>query len=59
VPDVVLAACLLLVVALVVTSVIAFVWSHRQNDRLGSLIGLGAVVAAGVPAAAYGAMTTL
>jgi hypothetical protein len=57
VPDVVLAACLFLVVALVVTSAIAFVWSHRKNDPLGSLIGLGAVVVAGVPAAAYGAMT--
>jgi hypothetical protein len=57
VPDVALAACLLLVVALVITSVIALVWSHRNDDPLGSLIGLGAVAIAGVPAAAYGAMT--
>jgi hypothetical protein len=55
-PDLVLASCLFLVVALVVTSVIAFVWSHRKNAPMGSLVGLGALVIAGVPAAAYGAM---
>jgi hypothetical protein len=57
VPDVALAACLVLVVGLVVTSVIAFARSHRNDDPLGSLIGLSALVIAGVPAAAYGAMT--
>ena len=55
-PDFALAACLLLVVALVLTSAIAFVWSHRNGDPMGSLIGLGALVIAGIPAAAYGAM---
>jgi anti-sigma B factor antagonist len=48
---------IVLVVALVMTSVIAFVWSHRNDDPMRSLIGLGAVVIAGVPAAPYWAMT--
>ena len=55
-PDLVPLACLLLVVALVVISVVAFVWSHRREDPMGSLVGLGAMVSAGVPAAAFGAM---
>ena len=55
-PEFALAACLVLVVALVGTSAIAFVWSHRKEDPMGSLIGLGSLVAAGIPAAAYGAM---
>jgi hypothetical protein len=52
-PDLVLATCLLLVV----TSAVAFVRSHRRDNRRGSLVGLGVLVVAGVPAAAYGAMT--
>jgi hypothetical protein len=56
-PDVVLGTCLLLVAALVAISVVAFVRSHRKEDPMGSLIGLGALVIAGIPAAAYGAMT--
>ena len=56
-PDVALAACLVLVVALVGTSVAGFVWSHRKDDPMGSLVGLGAIVVAGMPAAAYGAMS--
>lgn len=56
-PDVALAVCLLLVGTLVAASVAAFVWSHRKDDPMGSLIGLGALVIAGLPAAAYGAMT--
>jgi len=55
-PDLVPGTCLVLVVALVVTSVGAFVWSHRKDDPMGALVGLGALVIAGVPAAAYGAM---
>ena len=55
-PDVALVACLFLVVALVLTSAVAFVWSHRTGDPMGSLIGLGSLVIAGMPAAAYGAM---
>jgi len=55
-PDVALATCLFLVVALVVTAVVGFVWSHRKDDQMGSLIGLGALVVAGMPAIAYGAM---
>jgi hypothetical protein len=58
-PDVALATCLFLIMALVVTAVGGFVWSHRKDDPMGSLIGLGALVAAGMPAAAYGAMTAL
>jgi len=56
-PDLALATCLLLVVALVATAVVGFLWSHRKNDPMGSLIGLCALVVAGLPAAAYGAMT--
>jgi len=56
-PDVAPATCLILVVALVVTAVVGFVWSHRKDDPMGSLIGLGALVVAGIPAAAYGAMS--
>ncbi len=55
-PDLAAATCLLLVVALVVTSVAAFVRSHGKDDPMGSLVGLGALVVAGIPAAAYGAM---
>jgi hypothetical protein len=55
-PDLGLATCLFLVVALVVTSGVAFVRSHGKDDPVGSLVGLGALVIAGVPAAAYGAM---
>jgi hypothetical protein len=58
VPDLVLTTCLSLVAALVVTSAVAFVRSHRKDDTVGSLVGLGALVVAGVPAAAYGAMAT-
>jgi hypothetical protein len=58
-PDVALAACLVLVVTLVVTAVVAFWWSHRKDDPMGSLVGLGALVVAGGPAAAYGAMAAL
>lgn len=53
---VVLAVCLFLVVALVLTSVGAFVWSRRRGDPMGDLVGLTAVVMAGLPAAAYGTM---
>lgn len=53
---VVLGACLFLVVALVLTSVVAFVWSRRKDDPMGDLVGLTAVVMAGLPAAAYGTM---
>ena len=56
-PDLALATCLFLVVALVVVAVVGFVWSHRKNDPMGSLLGLSALFAAGVPAAVYGAMT--
>jgi hypothetical protein len=55
-PDLVPATCLVLVVVLVVASVTAFVWSDRKNAPMGFLVGLGALVMAGVPAAAYGAM---
>jgi ABC-type phosphate transport system permease subunit len=58
VPDVALAACLVLVVALVLTSVMAFARSHRNEDPLGSLIGFVALLLAGVPAVAYGASTS-
>ena len=53
-PELVLATCLILVV----TSVVAFVRSHRKGSPMGSLIGLAALVIAGIPAAAYGAMTS-
>ena len=56
-PDLALTACLILVVALVGTAVAAFVRSHRKDDSMGSLVGMGAMVVAGMPAAAYGAMT--
>jgi len=56
-PDVAPAACLFLVVALVVAAVIGFVRSSRTDDPMGSLLGLGALVVAGMPAAAYAAMT--
>jgi hypothetical protein len=55
-PDLIPGTCLVLVVALVLTSVGAFVWSHRKDDPMGALVGLGAQVIAGVPAAAYGVM---
>lgn len=53
----VLVACLVLVVALVVTSLAALVWSHRKDDPLASVVGMVAMVTAGIPAAVYGAMT--
>jgi hypothetical protein len=53
-PELVLVTCLLLVA----TSVVAFVRSHRKGSPMGSLIGLAALVVAGIPAAAYGAMTS-
>ena len=53
----VLATCLFLVVALVITSVVLFVRSHREHDSVGGLIGMTAMIFAGFPAAAYGAMT--
>lgn len=53
-PELVLATCLLLVA----TSVVAFMRSHRKGHPIGALIGLGALVLAGIPAAAYGAMTS-
>jgi len=56
-PDLAAAACLILVVGLVVTAMVAFVRSHRKDDEMGSLVGLGALIFAGIPAAAYGAMT--
>jgi len=52
-----LSACLFLVAALVLVSLAAFVRSQRAKDPLASLIGLLAMVTAGIPAAAYGAMT--
>jgi len=55
--DVAVVTCLFLVVALVVTSVAAFVRSHRKDDQMGSLVGLGALIFAGIPAATYGAIT--
>jgi hypothetical protein len=57
-PDLVPGTCLVLVVALVVTSVGAFGWSHRKDDPMGALVGLGALVIADVPTAAYGAMAS-
>ena len=56
-PDLGAAACLILVAGLVVTSVAAFVRSHRKDDEMGSLVGLGALIFAGIPAATYGAIT--
>lgn len=56
-PDVASAACVFLVVALVGAAVTGYVWSHRNNDPMGSLMGLGALLLAGMPAAAYGAMS--
>lgn len=56
-PAPVLTACLALAVSLVLVSLIAFVRSHRQRDPLGSLVGLLAMLTAGIPAAAYGAMS--
>lgn len=53
-PELVLATCLLLVA----TSVVAFVRSHRKGSPMGSLIGFGALVMAGIPAVAYGATTS-
>jgi len=55
--SVVLTVCLVLTVALVLISLIAFVRSHRRSDPMDSLIGLAAMVGAGIPAAAYGAMS--
>lgn len=49
-PDPALPACLILVAAPVGTSVAAFLQSHRKDDPMGSLVGLGAMVIAGVPA---------
>jgi len=57
-PDPALTACLVLVVALVGTSVAAFLQSHGKDDPMRSLVGLGAMVVAAVPAVAYGAMTS-
>lgn len=57
-PDPALTACLILVVALVATSAAAFLQSHRKDDAMGSLVGLGAMTVAAVPAVAYGAMTS-
>jgi len=53
--DLAIAACLLLVAVLVLTSAIAFAWSRRQDDARGALLGLGALMIAAIPAAAYGA----
>ena len=52
-----LATCLFLVVAFVIASLVAFVRSHRDDDSVGGLIGMTAMIFAGIPAAAYGAMT--
>jgi hypothetical protein len=53
-PELLLATCLLLVA----TSVVAFVRSHRKGSPMGSLIGFGALVMAGIPPVAYGATTS-
>lgn len=57
-PDLALTACLILASALVAASVAAFLRSHRKDDPTGSLVGLGAMVLAAVPAVAYGAMSS-
>jgi hypothetical protein len=56
-PAPLLITCLVLVGSLVLVSVIAFVRSHRRRDPLGALVGLLAMLSAGIPAAAYGAMS--
>jgi len=56
-PELASAVCVFLVVALVGVAAGGYVWSHRNKDQMGSLMGLGALVVAGLPAAAYGAMS--
>jgi hypothetical protein len=48
-------ACLVLTAALVLTGVVLLVRSRRRSDATGDLLGLMALMAAGAPAAAYGA----
>jgi hypothetical protein len=50
------AVCLVLAVALVLTSGVAFVRSRRKDDPTGGVVGLTAMIIAGFPAAAYGAL---
>jgi len=48
-------ACLVLTVALVVGGIALLVRSHRRLDATGELLGLMTLMAAGAPAAVYGA----
>ena len=56
-PDLASAVCVFLVVVLVGAAATGYVWSHRHKDQMGSLMGLGALLVAGLPAAAYAAMS--
>jgi hypothetical protein len=47
--------CLVLTVALVLAAVVLLVRSVRRHDATFDLLGLVTLLAAGVPAAAYGA----
>jgi hypothetical protein len=48
-------ACLVLTVALAAGGLVLLVRSHRRLDATGELLGLMTLMAAGVPAAVYGA----
>jgi hypothetical protein len=48
-------ACLALTVALAAGGLVLLVRSHRRLDATGELLGLMTLMAAGVPAAVYGA----
>ena len=48
-------ACLVLTAALVLGGVVLLVRSVRREDATGDLLGLMALMAAGAPAAVYGA----
>jgi hypothetical protein len=47
-------ACLVLTVALVLASLVLLVRAGRRHDPTRDLLGLMAMIAAGVPAAVYG-----
>ena len=51
----VVAGFLVLTLILVLGSLVLFVRAGRRNDPIGDLLGLLTMIAAGVPAAVYGA----
>jgi hypothetical protein len=52
------AVCLLLVLALASVGTWLLFRGYRRDDALGSLLGLLVIVAAGIPAAAFGAVSS-